>query len=85
MNCFDCAAHGEVSTAVAICAGCGAGMCLDHARVEPRWLTRNAAINRTVVVDPPARVLRCVVCTQAQDAAAHPASSPKQRRVKAEP
>lgn len=83
MNCFDCAAHDEVSAAVAICAGCGAGMCLDHAHVEPRWLTRNAAINRTVVVDPPARVLRCAVCTQAQDAATHPVSSPKQRRVKA--
>jgi hypothetical protein len=83
MNCFDCAAHGEVATAVAICAGCGAALCLDHAHVNPRWLTRTAAINRTVVVDPPARVVRCRVCTQAQDAAAHPAQPPKPQRVKA--
>lgn len=83
MNCFDCAARGELTTAVAICAGCGAGLCLGHAHVEPRWLTRIAAINRTVAVDPPARVVRCRVCTQAEDAAVHPVASPKQRRVKA--
>ena len=83
MNCFDCAAHGEVSTAVAICAGCGAGLCPDHAHVEPRWLTRSAVINRAVVVDPPARVVRCGVCTQAHDAAVHPAQPPRWHRVKA--
>jgi hypothetical protein len=83
MNCFDCAAHGEVSTAVAICVGCGAALCLDHAHVNPRWLTRTAVINRTVVVDPPARVVRCGICSDAQDAVAHPAEPPKQHRVKA--
>lgn len=83
MNCFDCATHGEVSSAVAICAGCGAGLCLEHAHVDPRWLARTAAINRTVPVEPPARVVRCGVCAHAQDAADHPVGQPHQRRVKA--
>ena len=85
MNCFDCATHGEVSSAVAICAGCGAGLCLEHADVHPRWLTRTAAINRTVTVEPPARVVRCRVCTHAEGAAAHPAAPASQRRAKALP
>ena len=83
MNCFDCAMRGEVSSAVAICAGCGAGLCLEHAHVNPRWLTRTAVINRIVTVAPPARVVACGVCTHAQDAAAHPAAPANQRRVKA--
>jgi hypothetical protein len=73
MNCLDCAAHGQDEPAVAICLDCGAGLCLDHAEVEPRWLTRTAVINRVVTVEPPARVVRCRVCSQAQGAATRPA------------
>ena len=31
MNCFDCADFGITSEAVAVCADCGAGLCVDHA------------------------------------------------------
>ena len=41
MNCFDCAARGQHTQAVAVCAvcaGCGAALCHDHAHVTARWL-----------------------------------------------
>jgi hypothetical protein len=69
MNCFDCAALGQLSGAVAICADCGAAVCQDHAHVTARWLTRIAVINRVVAVEPPARSIRCGVCQAARDAA----------------
>ncbi len=69
MNCFDCAGLGHTTAAAAVCVDCGAGVCHDHARVAPRWLTRTAAINRTVAVEPPARTIRCSLCQQAHDAA----------------
>ncbi len=75
MNCFDCAARGNAVTAVAVCVGCGAAVCADHAHLTPRWLTRTAAINRTLVVPTPARALRCGVCEHAYDMATHPATS----------
>lgn len=65
MNCFDCAALGQHVPAVGICAGCGAGICSDHVRLSPLWLTRTAVINRQITVEPPARVLRCPVCQTA--------------------
>ncbi len=70
MNCFDCAALDRQCAAVGVCQDCGAGVCADHARVHPRWLTRMAVINRVVRVQPPARVLLCPVCEAARDAAA---------------
>ncbi len=69
MNCFDCAALGQPSAAVAICTGCGGAVCSAHAHVTPRWLTRTMAINRVVAVEPPARTIRCTVCQTAHDAA----------------
>lgn len=69
MNCFDCAALGRAETAVAVCGDCGAGVCIAHADVDVRWLTRIAVINRTVVVEPSARVVRCGVCHAAHTAA----------------
>jgi hypothetical protein len=68
VNCFDCAALGRTETAVALCADCGAAVCSRHAQVTARWLTRSAAINRTVVVETPARTIRCCVCQAARDA-----------------
>jgi hypothetical protein len=76
MNCFDCAAYGLPTVAVAVCADCGAGVCSDHAHVTARWLTRTAAINRTVPVQPPARTLRCAVCQAARDQVATPIGRP---------
>ena len=72
MNCLDCAAQGQDEPAVAICLDCGAGLCVDHAEVEPRWLTRTAAVNRVVAVEPPARAVRCRVCSRAHGAARRP-------------
>ena len=43
--------------AVAICAHCGAGVCLDHAAVAPP-------------VDPPARRIHCPSCAAEQTAGA---------------
>ena len=54
VNCFDCVALGQPADAVAVCADCGAAMCLDHAHVTARWLTRTMLINRIVLVEPPA-------------------------------
>ena len=80
MKCFDCAALGHPADAVAVCAGCGAGVCHDHAHVAPRWLTRTAVINRTVAVEPPARIIHCGLCQQAADAATGQQPSTAQRR-----
>jgi len=73
VKCFDCAALGQQAGAVAICAGCGAAVCHDHAHVTARWLTRTMVINRVVAVEPPARTIRCGICRAACDAA--PAAS----------
>ena len=72
MICYDCAAIGRTTTAVAVCAGCGAAVCLDHAVVVPRYLTRTAAINRVETVEVPARIMHCGVCAAALDAQAGP-------------
>lgn len=74
MNCFDCAGVGHSVPAVAICVDCGAGMCMDHARLSVHSLTRTALINRVEVVEPPRRTLRCAVCQSAHDAARRAAS-----------
>ena len=68
MHCFDCAALGDATAAVAVCAGCGAAVCASHAHLTPRWLTTTMAINRVVAVEPPARTIRCTVCQAARDA-----------------
>lgn len=68
MNCYDCAAHGEATDAVAVCTDCGAAICAVHAHLSPRWLTRTMVINRVVAVEPPARTIRCTVCQAARDA-----------------
>jgi hypothetical protein len=68
MNCYDCAALGRTAAAVAVCTGCGAAVCGDHAHVTARWLTTTMAVNRIVTVDRPARSIRCAVCQAAHDA-----------------
>jgi hypothetical protein len=69
MNCFDCAALGRSAQAVAICADCGAAVCIDHSHVTAHWRTRILPISRPVSVGPPARIIRCHVCQAACDAA----------------
>ena len=68
MNCFDCAALDKSTPAVAVCADCGAALCLHHAHVTPRRLTRTQAINRVVPAGPPTRTIRCTLCQAARDA-----------------
>ena len=68
MNCYDCAVTADHRAAVAVCADCGAGVCLEHAVSNRHWLTRGAPINRAVPVDPPARVIRCGTCQAAHAA-----------------
>jgi hypothetical protein len=68
MNCFDCTLAGLTTPAVAVCHDCGAAVCLEHAFVRRHHLTRTATINRIIVVEPPARVLRCATCTAAIEA-----------------
>ena len=62
MNCFDCKGLGVDNEAVAVCSDCGAGICVDHAHVARRWLTRSMVINRTVAVEPSARSIYCGTC-----------------------
>ena len=83
MNCLDCAGLQRAVAAVAICHDCGAGVCSEHAQVAPRWLTRSAAINRALVVEPPARVVRCAVCDLAQRAASGDPASRSRDGVRA--
>ena len=52
MHCLDCAMNALDRDAVAVCAHCGAGVCLDHAVVVPHRLTRPAVLLRQDPVDP---------------------------------
>lgn len=75
LNCFGSSTLGLSGGVVAVSPDCGAGICPDHARVSPRLLTYTAVINRTVVVEPPARAIRCPACQAACDAACDAAAN----------
>ncbi len=68
MNCYDCATRAMTTTAVALCVDCGVALCIEHADVTPRRLTRRGAMNRTIPVEPAARTVRCRLCQAAVDA-----------------
>ncbi|WP_088288380.1 DUF2180 family protein [Kineosporia sp. A_224] len=72
MNCYECAARAMDAPAVAVCVDCGVALCIEHAEVTPRRLTRTGAMNRTVVVGPATRTVRCHLCRAAVDAATAP-------------
>jgi len=80
MNCYDCALAGTVTPAVAVCHDCGASVCIVHSVTRQRHLTRTVTINRTITVEPPARLLRCATCATAKDAVRRDAS-PKRRHA----
>ena len=80
MTCYDCAVAGQSTPAVAVCLGCGVGLCMAHAIVESRHLTRTAVINRVELVEPPARVVHCAICASAEEAQARPAARHSGRR-----
>ncbi len=73
MNCLDCAAARHTTSAVGVCLGCGASLCMAHAVVGARYLTRTGVINRQETVDVPARLIYCQVCAAAAEAEARPA------------
>jgi hypothetical protein len=70
MNCYDCAAQAMTTPAVAICVDCGVALCLEHADVSARRLTRTAAVNRVIAVEPATRTIRCHLCEAATRSAA---------------
>jgi hypothetical protein len=78
MNCFDCTLAEATTPAIAVCHDCGAAVCLEHAFVRRHHLTRTATMNRIIVVEPPARVVRCATCTAAIEAVARD-SAPQRR------
>jgi hypothetical protein len=85
MNCLDCASKDRATPAVGVCHDCGAGVCVDHAVTRDQYLTRIVTIALEVAVEPPARVLRCEVCSAAVDAvsrANHPRPSRRTAGVK---
>jgi hypothetical protein len=79
MNCLDCTSNDRATPAVGICHDCGAGICLDHAVTRDHYLKRILTIAQEVAVEPPARILRCQVCSAAIDAV-NETERPKRRR-----
>jgi hypothetical protein len=75
MNCYDCAVTGDHRDAVAVCADCGAAVCIEHAVTARHWLTRTQTILRVEHVEPAARVIRCGTCHAAHRARADVAST----------
>ncbi len=77
MHCLDCFLAHRNADALAVCHDCGAGVCADHAVIRDRHLTRTAPINRTITVEPAARIIRCPACDAAHTGA-HP--TPRSRK-----
>lgn len=69
MNCLDCLADFRVQTAaVAVCVGCGAAVCGDHARIREHTITRAVPGGMgflAVPVAPRTRRVRCLPCDAA--------------------
>lgn len=75
MNCYDCTTQDHLDRpAVGVCHDCGAAVCEQHAAARTHHLTRSELINRAVIVEPAARMLRCTTCDAAY-AAAHGAAA----------
>ncbi|ACZ31791.1 hypothetical protein Xcel_2777 [Xylanimonas cellulosilytica DSM 15894] len=65
MRCFDCASEtAMVAEAAAVCAGCGAGLCVEHTlqghEAEPVMTVGNPSVRRL-----PGRRLFCQACAGA--------------------
>ncbi|MET9240905.1 DUF2180 family protein [Nonomuraea sp. NPDC003709] len=70
MNCLDCLTGQHLDVlAVGVCVDCGAAMCLEHAYIEVVHRTTVVPLNRVVQVEPPARLLTCMTCAAARQAA----------------
>ena len=71
MNCLDCADNNPSTPAVGVCHSCGAGVCMDHAKVFDHYLTRTEPIDQVIRIEPPARLIWCGACSAANEAAVH--------------
>ena len=71
MHCLDCTTIGSPTTAVGVCHCCGAGVCVDHAKIHDHYLTRSEPIDQVIRIEPPARSLWCGACAAANEAAVH--------------
>lgn len=78
MNCYDCNEHGNDIPAIAVCHDCGAGVCIDHAKTQHVYRTRLVGLGLPIEIEPPARVIRCVTCSNAIEAL-HRASRTRHR------
>jgi hypothetical protein len=65
MNCYDCSRAGHPQPAVAVCAACGAGVCLDCARIGHQTMHRMAGLVSAEVSDIETRVVNCPSCADA--------------------
>jgi hypothetical protein len=62
MECLDCALKHAVTTAVAVCVDCGAGVCVRHAQVSAHHRVVSVGLGGTAAVEPAAREVRCDTC-----------------------
>ncbi len=70
MICLDCLQNEmPPRDVVGVCHECGAAVCLEHAVVRQRVLTRAAVLMREEPVYPPARLITCRRCCEALVAA----------------
>ncbi|MFI1092105.1 DUF2180 family protein [Streptomyces sp. NPDC020917] len=61
MNCFDCATSDLATPAVAVCSGCGAAMCAEHATASPRSVQRPNGLGQSPM-SRSARQIHCPTC-----------------------
>lgn len=65
MNCLVCEQNGMHRPAVALCHNCSAALCLEHAKVLPKYLTMQVPVCQTVDLPVPAQIVLCHICHQA--------------------
>jgi hypothetical protein len=77
MNCLQCATNGRSTSAVAVCADCGAGVCLEHARI----VALTAQPVGLIPAHASGRQIRCTACPNAEAGApAHRVAAPLRER-----
>jgi hypothetical protein len=62
MNCFDCDSDGQATSAVAICANCGAAVCAAHATTSPQMVQFQNGLGMRTQAGR-ARQIHCPTCT----------------------
>jgi hypothetical protein len=68
MNCYDCSAAGRAEPAVAVCAACGAGICLRCAQLGTQTVHHLEGFVRSEVSNIDTRVFNCPSCAGAMHA-----------------